>query len=76
MKKFLLLACGIAFAVFTFSSCEKCIDCKYEYKLGGQDTSKVFPQVCGSKTELDKQESIVNAEAATDNGAAVTCERK
>jgi hypothetical protein len=76
MKKTFLFACAIFFAAFIFSSCEKCIDCKYEYKLAGDDTSKVYPQVCGSKTELDKQESVVNAEAAADNGATVTCERK
>lgn len=76
MKKIFLSAAGLFLATLIFSSCEKCINCRYDYKLAGEDTSKVYPEVCGSKKELDKQESIVNAEAATDNGATVTCERK
>jgi hypothetical protein len=76
MKKTCFFVLGLILSAITLSSCEKCIDCKYQYKLAGEDTSKVYPQVCGSSKELDKQESMVNAEAAIDNGATVTCERK
>ena len=71
-------------AIFTFvvsvsllsTSCEKCSSCQYAYKLAGEDTSRVYPETCGTGKELDAFEASVNADAASDNGAVATCTRK
>ena len=76
MKRiFAIFAFVISISMFT-SSCEKCTNCQYSYKLAGVDTSRVYPETCGSGKDLDAFEATVNADAAADNGAVATCDRK
>jgi NADH:ubiquinone oxidoreductase subunit F (NADH-binding) len=76
MKKLVLISLIAAGFTFIHSSCEKCVNCRYDYKLAGIDTSRVFPETCGSKKEIERFESTVNAAAAQDNGATVSCIEK
>lgn len=59
-----------------FASCSKCSTCSYSYKYLGKDSSKAYPETCGNKKELDNYRQSVNAAAAADNGATVTCTEK
>ncbi len=76
MKRLIAIFAFVISISFLTSSCEKCSSCQYAYKLAGEDTSRVYPETCGSSKELDAFEATVNADAAADNGAVATCTRK
>lgn len=69
---FTFLATASLFAVL-FASCTKCTTCSYTYKYVGKDSTRLYPEQCGNKKELDNYREMVNIDAATDNGATVTC---
>lgn len=73
MKKLFTLFAATALSAMIFASCTKCTTCSYQYQIAGKDSVKTYPEQCGNKKVLDNYRSTVNAAAATDNGATVTC---
>ena len=61
-------------SIVGLSSCNKCKQCSYKYKISGVDTSKSFVKECGSAKTLDKYVSSSKAEAARYNAISDTCE--
>lgn len=63
---------GVAFSTAFLTSCEQCSTCTYTYRLDGVDSTKAFPQECGSKKDIENYETIVRTESVK-KGGTVTC---
>jgi hypothetical protein len=73
MKKLIFSVSFLFLVSMAFTSCTKCTTCSYTYKYVGKDSTRLYPEECGSSKELDNFRIKVNADAALNNGATVTC---
>lgn len=71
MKK-ILLSLSIIAIVFAYSSCKKCVTCRYEYEYLGQKVEVVYPQECGTSKQIKDFKADVEADAKM-HGSEYTC---
>ena len=71
MKKIVLLL-SITAVVFAYSSCKKCVTCKYEYEYLGQKVEVAYPQECGTAKQINDYKANVEADAKM-HGVEYTC---
>ena len=69
MKKFILML--VAVAAIGFTSCEKCSTCTVSDEDGNVITA--YPEVCGSKSDIDTYETTAETAAAAVPGYTVSC---
>ena len=67
MKKALSITAILAFTMLSFSSCKKCLTCKYNYSHynnGTWDHASKIDEFCGTKANVDAFEGKFREDAA------------
>lgn len=74
MKRILTLLFVLFLFVGTLSiqSCKKCTTCTYTYQIFGQTETYSYPELCGSKSEINNYKDACAA-AASNVSASCTC---
>lgn len=72
MKKNLIVMAAFVMTAFVFTGCEKCMTCTYD--IGGISTP-TGGETCGSKSDLDDAEALLQATADSVPGTTLNCTR-
>jgi hypothetical protein len=63
-----LLVVLFAVAGLSLQSCKKCTTCTYTYQLAGETKTYTYPELCGSKSDIDDYENACVVAAAAVGG--------
>lgn len=74
MKRLITLMCVVLFTLagFSLQSCKKCSTCTYTYQVAGETKTYTYPELCGSKNDIDDYEQACS-EAAAAVGGSCSC---
>jgi hypothetical protein len=70
MKRIITLLSVVlfTFGAFSLQSCKKCSTCTYTYQVAGETKQFTYPELCGSKSDIDDYEQACSVAAAAVGG--------